>query len=44
MGGEVMVQEELATHDVEGEVVGCPGNEEESGGVVKAGSRACVDD
>jgi hypothetical protein len=31
VGGEVVVKEELATHDVEGNVVGGPGEEEETG-------------
>jgi hypothetical protein len=35
MGGEVVVKEELATHDVEGDVVGGPGEEEETGRVVE---------
>lgn len=34
VGGEVVVQEELAAHEVEGEVVGCPAEEEEAGRVV----------
>jgi hypothetical protein len=40
MGGQIVVQEELASHDVEGNVVGCPGEEEESSRVVKTGARA----
>jgi hypothetical protein len=35
VGGEVVVKEELATHDVEGNVVGGPGEEEETGRVVE---------
>ena len=31
---QVVVQEKLATHQVEGEVVGCPTEEEETGRVV----------
>ena len=34
------MQEELTTHDVEGNVMGCPGEEEEARGVVKAGACA----
>jgi hypothetical protein len=29
-----MMKEELTTHDVEGDVVGCPSKEEETGGVI----------
>jgi len=36
MCGEVMVQEELATHDIEGDVVSSPGEEEETCRVVEA--------
>lgn len=39
VGGKVVVQEELAAHDVEGDVVSCPGEEEETGRVVE--TRAC---
>ena len=39
VGREVVVQEELAAHDVEGDVVSCPGEEEETGRVVE--TRAC---
>ena len=35
MSGEVVVKEELTAHDVEGNVVGGPGEEEETGRVVK---------
>ena len=41
MRGEVVVEEELAAHEVEGEVVGRPAEEEEAGAVVEAGSRSC---
>jgi len=41
MGGEIMMQEELATHHVEGEVMGGPGEEEEACGVVQTGARTC---
>lgn len=36
MRGEIVVQEQLATHNVEGNVVGRPGKEEEAGRVVEA--------
>jgi hypothetical protein len=35
VGGQVVVKEELTTHDVEGNVVGGPGEEEETGRVVE---------
>jgi hypothetical protein len=35
VSGEVVVKEELAAHDVEGNVVGGPGEEEETGRVVE---------
>jgi hypothetical protein len=35
VSGEVVVKEELATHDVEGNVVGGPGEEEETSRVVE---------
>jgi hypothetical protein len=35
VGGEVVVEEELAAHDVEGDVMGGPGEEEETGRVVE---------
>jgi len=35
VGGEVVVEEELTAHDVEGNVVGSPGEEEETGRVVE---------
>lgn len=38
MGGKVVVQEELTTHDVEGDVVGGPGEKEEAGAIVEAGA------
>ena len=38
MGGEVVVEEELAAHEVEGEVMGGPAEEEEAGAVVEAGA------
>lgn len=44
MRGEVVVQEELAAHEEEGEVVGGPGEEEEAGGIVEAGARAWATD
>lgn len=42
MRREVVVQEELATHDVEGHVVGGPGEEEETSRVVETGTRAWI--
>lgn len=42
MGGEVVVKEELAAHEVEGEVVGGPAEEEKAGAVVEAGSGSCL--
>ena len=41
MGGEVVVQEELSAHKVEGEVMGGPAEEEEAGAVVEAGAGSC---
>ena len=41
MGGKVVVEEELSTHKVEGEVMGGPAEEEEAGAVVKAGAGSC---
>ena len=41
MGGEVVVEEELAAHEVEGEVMGGPAEEEEAGAVVEAGAGSC---
>lgn len=35
VSGEVVVEEELATHDVEGDVMSGPGQEEETGRVVE---------
>ena len=40
MCGKIVVQEELAAHDEEGNVVGCPDEEEETCAVVK--TRACT--
>ncbi len=40
VGGKVVVQEQLTAHDVEGEVVGCPGEEKEARRVVQARARA----
>lgn len=40
VGGQVMVEEELAAHEVEGEVVSGPAEEEETGAVVE--TRACA--
>ena len=42
MRGEVVVEEELAAHDVEGDVVGGPEEEEEACAVVEAGAGSCV--
>ena len=42
--GEVVVQEELASHDEEGDVVGGPGEEEEAGRVVEARAGAWAPD
>jgi hypothetical protein len=41
MCGQVVVQEELTAHDVEGDVMSSPGKEEEAGRVVKTGTGAC---
>lgn len=41
MRGEVVVQEELAAHEEEGEVVRGPAEEEEACAVVEAGASAC---
>ena len=41
MGGEVVVEEELAAHKVEGEVMGGPAEEEEAGAVVEVGAGSC---
>jgi hypothetical protein len=38
---EVVVQEELTAHDVEGNVMSSPGEEEEAGRVVETGTGAC---
>lgn len=40
MGREVVVQEELTTHEEEGEVVGSPSQPEETGRVVQLGASA----
>ena len=40
VSGEVVVEEELAAHEVEGEVVGGPAEEEEAGAVVETGTSA----
>lgn len=42
MGGQVVVEEELAAHKVEGQVVGGPAEEEKASAVVEAGARSCV--
>lgn len=42
MGRKVVVQEELTTHDVEGNVVSGPGKEEEAGRVVQTRAGAVV--
>ena len=42
MCGEVVVQEELAAHDEEGDVVRCPEEEEKTCAIVEAGTCACV--
>ena len=42
VGGEVVVQEELAAHEVEGEVVRGPAEEEEARAVVESGACSCV--
>jgi hypothetical protein len=36
-----MMKEELTTHNEEGDVVGCPRNEEETSGVIEAGASTC---
>lgn len=40
MSGEVVVKEELTAHDEEGDVVSCPGEEEETGAVVETRASA----
>lgn len=40
MGREVVVKEELTAHDEEGDVVSCPGEEEETGAVVETRASA----
>jgi len=44
VAGEVVVEEELAAHEVEGEVVGGPAEEEEAGAVVEAGPSSWAQD
>ena len=41
MGGKIVVEEELSAHEVEGEVMGGPAEEEEAGAVVQAGAGSC---
>ena len=41
VSGQVVVEEELAAHYEEGNVVGCPEEEEEACAVVEAGAGAC---
>ena len=41
MSGEVVVKEELSAHEVEGEVMGGPAEEEKAGAVVEAGAGTC---
>ena len=41
MGGKVVVEEELTAHEVEGEVMGGPAEEEEAGAVIEAGAGSC---
>lgn len=38
MGGQVVVEEELAAHDEEGDIVSGPAKEEETGAVVETGA------
>lgn len=40
--GQVVVEEELAAHDEEGEVVGGPREEEEACAVIQAGAGSCL--
>lgn len=40
-GGEVVVEEELTLHEVEGEVVECPGGDEEAADLVVGLHRSC---
>lgn len=42
MSGQVVVQEELASHDEERNVVSCPGKEEETGRIIETRARACL--
>lgn len=42
--GEVMMEEELSTHEIEREVVSCPAEEEEAGRIVETRSRAWAPD
>ena len=43
MGGEVVVEEKLTAHEIEGKVVGCPAEEEEACAVVKAGACSFIE-
>ena len=43
VGGEVVVEEQLAAHDIERNVVGGPGEEEETGRVVETRASAVVE-
>jgi hypothetical protein len=43
VGWEVVVQEQLTTHDVEGDVVSSPGEEEETGRVIETRAGAVVE-
>ena len=40
MSGKVVMEEELAPHEIEREIVGGPADEEEASGVVEAGTCA----
>lgn len=42
VGGKIVVEEQLAAHDVEGDVVGGPGQEEKTCGVVETGASTIV--
>lgn len=41
VSGEVVVEEKLSAHEVEGEIMGGPAEEEEAGAVVEAGAGSC---
>ena len=41
VGWEVVVKEELTAHEVEGEVVGCPAEEEETCAVIETEAGSC---